>query len=96
MVNDKQRSTENENKNKQANTHTHTRIRQGFGLTSWGELFYILHTTLGCLLVLKVLSQLPAAEDQPLWGSQNPQFEVLYWNSLPVMWNSRLLLSCET
>ena len=48
--------------------HTHTRIRQAFGLISWGELFYILHTILGHLLVLKVLSQLPASEDQPLLG----------------------------
>lgn len=45
---------------------TNTRIRQGFDLTSWGELSYILRIILGRLLVLKVLSQLPASKDQPL------------------------------
>ena len=46
----------------------HTRIRQGFDLTFWGELSYTLCTILGRLLVLKVLSQLRASEDQPLLG----------------------------
>lgn len=68
LVNDNQRSTENENKNKQANKKKHTRIRQGFDLTFWGELSYTLCTILGHLLVLKVLSQLRASEDQPLLG----------------------------